>query len=77
MERTSVTVTLNKGDNGFLGCGSAGGTITGLAAHIGFVGFHNAVNAAQRAVAVRTVHGFADAVRHEPCRLVGDAQRAV
>src|SRR5690606_17854154 len=59
MEGTGVAVTLDKGDNSLLGSGLAGGAVLGLAADIGFIGFDNAVRAAERAA--RLVHGFTDA----------------
>ncbi len=43
---------------------------------IGFVGFNNFAFAAKRA-GVHVFHRFTDAMRHEPCGLVGDAERAV
>ena len=78
MERAGAAIALDKGNHDLLGGGLAEGAVLGLAADIGFVGFDNAVRtAAKRIVTVSAVHGLADAVGHEPCRLVGDAERAV
>ena len=53
----------------------AGCAVLGLAADIGFIGFNNRTGAAKGTG--RPVHGFADAMPHEPCGLVGDAKHAV
>ena len=77
MERTGATVALDKGNNGLLGGGLAGGAIAGLAADIGFIGLDNAIGSAERAGGSRAVHGFADTVAEEPCGAIGDAQHAL
>jgi hypothetical protein len=50
--------------------------LAALLADEGFVDLNNAASAAQGRKAVRA-HGFAQAVRHEPSRLIGDFQNAV
>ena len=74
VERTDMAVTLDKGDNGLLGSGATGGTVLGLAADIGFIGFHNGVRTAKGAIGFINLHGLADAVAHEPSGFVGDAE---
>lgn len=48
---------------------------TGHAPDIGFINLHIATVAAHRAI-IAGDHGFMDAMRHEPGRLIGDAQVA-
>jgi hypothetical protein len=75
VERANLPVTLDQCDNGFLGLHGACGAVLLLPADIGFVGFHNAVRTAQRG-RVGRLHGFPNAVAHEPCGFVGDADHA-
>jgi hypothetical protein len=49
----------------------------GLAADIGFVGFDNGINAAERSLGSGAFHGFADTMAEEPSSLVGNAQHAL
>jgi len=77
VERTGVTVALDKGDNSLLGGRLASGAVLGLAANIGFIGFDNLVGAAEWALGSGTVHSFADTVAKEPSRLVGDAEHTL
>jgi hypothetical protein len=77
MERTGAAFALDQCDNGFLGGGLASGAVLGLAADIGFIGFHDLVSAAKGTSRSRTVHCFADAVAEEPSGLVGNAEHTL
>jgi hypothetical protein len=79
----SRAIALNQGDDLFLAVASqfAGNALVGvllglLAADIGFVAFSDLSRSTHRG-RIGGVHGLTDAVAHEPCGLVGDAQRAV
>ena len=54
----------------------ASGTVLGLAADIGFIDFDYCIGTAAEWTR-GLVHGFADAVAHEPSGLVGDAEHTV
>lgn len=76
VEAADMTFTFDQRDNGFLGGGDTVSAVTGLAAHIGFIGFYNAAATAKGVIAGRTVHRFADTVAKEPSGLVGNANHA-
>jgi hypothetical protein len=48
-----------------------------LSANVGFIDFHRAAIAAAHLCKRTALHRFADAVKHEPCRLLSDAQSPV
>ena len=75
VEAANVALALDQSDNGLLGRGLAGGAVLGLAADIGFIGLDKGIRAAERGAVAG--HGFTDAVRHEPSRLVCDAEHTM
>ncbi len=77
VEAANVAVALDKGDNGLLRSGLAGGAVLGLAADIGFIGLNNGVGATEGGVASGAVHSFTDAMAQEPRGLVGDAEHTL
>ena len=77
VERVHLAVAFHKSEHGFLFRWRAKGAVLGLAADKGFISLNNLVRTAQRAKVGVVTHGLADTVRHEPRRLVGDAQHAV
>ena len=76
MERTSANVPIDNGNKGLLFGRPAGVGVTSLAASVGLIGFKDFVADAKRAFYLH-VRGFAQAMRHEPNRLVCGAKRAI
>lgn len=79
LDATGLPAAFHKGDDFHLMVPAASllGEVAGglLVAPIGFVHFDGCAGASEGAGAV--LHGFTDAVGHEPRGLVGNAQRAV
>jgi hypothetical protein len=79
-ERAGAAIALDKGNDGFLGCGLFVSAVLRLSADVAFVGFNDLVLSAERAVAGlgAKAHGFANAMRHEPRRAIrAEAETAI
>ena len=74
VEAADFTITLDKGDNGFLRGRLPAGAVLSLAADIGFIGFDNGLIATAKRGRIGRGHSFTNTVHHKPSGLVGDAQ---
>ena len=72
----NLAATLNQRDHGLLVFPATLDRHVFLAANIGSIGFNNTATGTHRG-RVGVLHCMTDAMGHEPCSLVGNAQRAV
>jgi hypothetical protein len=76
MERTGATVALDKGNDFLLWSGLAECAVAIATANESLVGFDN-LAASTKGRFANGLHGFAQAVAHEPRGFVGDAEHTV